>query len=192
MKKTLMLLISGIFVFLPYFSCAPQIKNLKATGDTAEVVFTDNRKLTCELLALTDSSIYVLKKGSRLPSIYYGEIVEIDLHDLKSITIKGYANKKWVGAIIAFEAIPAVLFGIAAASAGADVGQAIGIMSLPVLLNFVVFSTAIPRAPQVRFPSSTAQLRKLPKYARFPQGLTRDQLKHLLAVSKQDEIHRLK
>jgi hypothetical protein len=192
MKKNLMVLILGIFVFLSWISCAPQIKDLKATGDTAEIVFRDSRKISGEFLALTDSGIFVLKKGSDWPSIYYGEIFEIDLHDLKSIAIKGYVNKEWVGALVAFEVIPAVLFGIAAASAGADVGQALGIMSLPVLLNVVAFSASTPPAPAAKFPSSTDQLKTLSKYARFPQGLTWDQLKQLLENSKQDEIHHFK
>jgi hypothetical protein len=192
MKKTLIMLILGIFVFLYWISCAPQIKDLKAIGDTAEVVFLDNQKISCEFLTLTDSSIYILKKGLKLPSIYDGEIFEIDLHDLKSITIKGYTNKKWVGALVAFEVIPTVLFGIAAASTGADVGQAFGIMSLPVLLNVIVFSASTPSVPEVNIPSSADQLKTLSKYARFPQGLTEDQLKQLLENSKQDKIHHFK
>lgn len=192
MKKTLML-IFGMSVLLLYFSCAPQIKDLKATGDMAEVVFRDRRKLTCELLALTDSSIYVLRKGAKLPSIYYGEVVEIYFRDLRSIAIRGYTNKKWIGAIIAFEVVPAALFAIAAASADADgMGTAIGIMSLPVLLNFAVFSASTPPTPGVKNFYSTGQSKRLRKYARFPQGLTQDQLKQLLEESKQDEIHRLK
>ena len=191
MKKTLML-VFGMSVLLLYLSCAPQIKDLKAIGDNAEIVFKDKRKLTCELLALTDSSIYVLKKGSKLPSIYYGEIIEVRFLDLRSIAIEGYTNKKWVGTIIAFEIIPAALFAIAAASADAEVGTALGIMSLPVLLNFAVFSASSPGKPGVKNFSSADQLKKLNKYARFPQGLTQDQLKQLLKESKQEEIHQLK
>lgn len=180
---------------LAVLSCSPKIIKLAHTGDTAQVLLQNQQKFEAELLAVNDSSIYVYVQPQAVKSqvIDRAKIYEIFIHDLNSVKIKSYSNKKWQGSIVAFVVIPSLILSITAASSGgAEFGSVMAPLSIPILLNFLLFSATTPPPPGVQEPISPEHLAELQKYARFPQGLTVDQLNQLLAINNQSRVEYFK
>lgn len=189
MKKMLKLHFVFIFALLFFTACASQnTLSVKATGDTAEIVMMrNNAKFIVELLAVQDNSLLFNHSTSN------EKIVSANLDDLQRITIKGYTNRKWIIPLVLFEVVPAVLLGVAASQAGVDNPGGVFLISLiPAMINYFVFEISTPNQPKFNNPFSTSDLRTLKKYARFPQGLTPDQLDQLLRINNQTRIRQLK
>jgi len=193
MKKNITPLLLGILALWLSVSCGPSIRNMKSTGDPAHILLQDEQLLKGELLAVSDSAlyIYVQPASSHRQNVSGGGIFQVNLGDLKSVKVKGYSNKKWIGAVLVFQVVPIILLGIAASSEDADAGSGMAILSLPVLLTTLLFVASTPPEPGARSPVSPAELEKLRKYARFPQGLTPSQLEVLLAANHQEAVRRL-
>lgn len=180
-----------IFSFIAITPCTAQTRLLKPAGDSATVLMLDQRGFVGEVLAVSDTTIYFnIKSG--LPDVQVPSIIGIHVNALAFIEIKGYSNKKWIPALIAFEVIPTLLLGIAAASVDAEASQIMLMVSIPTVINLAIFAASTPPAPRFGHPFSSEHLEELKKFARFPQGLTAAQLEQLLFVNKQSEVRLLK
>ena len=167
MKRLIIFRMIIVFFYVFLTSCAPQIKNLRPTGDIVKAVFQNGSELNGELLMVSDSCAYILDQNG---------IHSVNYNQLESITVKGYSNSNWISGIVAFELIPSALMGIAASSADADGGQVFLTLSIPTLLNTLIFATSTPPNPKMKHPISETDILNFKKYARFPQGLTPEQL----------------
>ena len=186
MKKNLCATATLVLLFLT--SCAPMIRNLQPTGDKADLATHAGGGYVGELLMVTDSTIcFRLASGKSVPRASWqrGEIVSISLADVQSITVKGYVNRRWIGAVIAFELVPSVLLAAAASAAEAEAGTAFLIGAVPTFLTFVAFAASTPSPPQFQAPFTPEKVEQLKAYVRFPQGLTPRQLEQLLARNQQ-------
>jgi hypothetical protein len=170
-----LLRLMGIMLILLFESCAPEIRYLLPTGDDIEVQLTDSNLIRGELLMVTDSAIFVVvappPKYSSGNAVY--ELNVIPVPQIKKLTIKGYSNRKWRTSIVAFELVPAILLGLAAASADAENPMAVtGIVSIPTIFSLALLSAGTPAEPGVYPPITRDQLNGIRKYAHFPQELT--------------------
>ena len=166
-------------------ACIPETRNLAPTGDTAEIKTNGNKIYTGELLLINEDEI-LLQINSGSINLTAG-IYTIPIDNIQYIKIEDYINYKWQGAIFGFEVVPILLLIIAAASADAE-PAGLGLLLVPVLLNYVIFAASTPAPPGVENPFQSEQLIELRKYARFPQGLTEDQLKSFLSIHNQDQL----
>jgi len=169
----------GIALILLFEGCAPKITYLSPTGDDTEVRLTDNNLIRGELLMVSDSEIFVVvappPKLTSESAVYELHIVPVN--QIQKLTIKGYSNRKWGASIVAFELVPAILLGLAAASADAENPMAVtGIVSIPTLFSFVLLAAGTPPEPGIDHPITRDQLNGIRKYAHFPQELTAEEL----------------
>jgi hypothetical protein len=158
--------------------CAPNIKYLSPKGDDTEVRLTDNTLIKGELLMVSDSTICVVV-GPPIKSITKNakyELHIVPVQRIQQVKIKGYSNKKWVGSVVAFQLVPALLLGLSAASADADAMAVIGISSVPTLFSLGLLAAGTPSDPGIKYPITSDQLNEIRKYAHFPQGLTVNEL----------------
>jgi hypothetical protein len=167
-------------------SCIPQIRNLKPTGDTAEIKTKSNRIYTGELLTVTEDSVLAfIKSGQKDIS---GVVYNFPKDNIQYIKIEDYINYKWQGAILGFEVVPILLLFVAATAAEVDSPGGLAILFVPVLLNYIGFAASTPDPPGVVDPFQSEQLVALRKYSRFPQGLNDRQLKSILSTINQAKI----
>ncbi|MCH7573893.1 MAG: hypothetical protein IIA59_02095 [Candidatus Marinimicrobia bacterium] len=183
-----------IFALVAMMPCAAQTQLLKSGGDTATIFMLDQSGMVGEVLAIGDNTIYFdIKSG--LPDAQMplgGIIIGVHVNDLDFIEIKGYSNRKWIPMLIAFEVVPTLLLGIAAASVNAEVLPIMAIFSIPTVINLAILAASTPASPRFERPFTPEKLEELRKYARFAQGLTAAQLEQLLFVNKQSEVRLLK
>jgi hypothetical protein len=154
-------------------------------GDNASVVLRNHSEFIGEIVAVSDSTV-LFNTQPELQSpqgSFQQRFVVVQVDDLESITIKGYSNRKWTGAVIGFEVVPAILLGLAAGIADSDItGEVFLISAIPPLLNFIAFEASTPKPPKFEYPITAERLKDLKKYARFPQGLTTEQHKRFLQI----------
>ena len=183
-----------IFVLIPITLCAAQNQLLKPGGDTATILMLDQREFVGEVLAVSDTTIY-FNIESGLPDVQVptvGRIIGVHVNALAFIEIKGYSNRQWIPALIAFEVIPTLLLGLAAASVDAEASEIMLIVSIPTVINLAIFAASTPAPPRFERPFTPEKLEELRKFARFAQGLTDAQLEQLLFVNKQSKVRLLK
>ena len=185
-----------IFALVAMMPCAAQTQLLKPGGDTATIFMLDQSGMVGEVLAISDNTIYFdIKSGlpnAQRPSV--GRIIGVHVNALDFIEIKGYSNRKWIPALIAFEVVPTLLLGIAAASPDSfvEVLPFMAMSSIPTVINLAILAASTPASPRFERPFTPEKLEELRKYARFAQGLTAAQLEQLLFVNKQSEVRLLK
>lgn len=172
-------------------SCASQMSSLSPTGDKAEITLTNGKTHTGELIAVTDSLLYLFFQPdpSKSASKRFKGLYGVETSNVQRIMIHGYSNKRWVAGVLLFEVVPTVLIAIAASAAGADPAGVLFLLSLPVAVNVAIFSASTPSAPE--FEGKLVTSLEIRKYARFPQGLNSNQLESLLQANRQTEVYPL-
>lgn len=180
-----------LLIVLLLAGCTPTaILDVDEEGDEA-VLSTPQGSLQGELIAVTDSSLYVVISGGVVPfsTPILGRLVRVDAASISSIEIKGYSDKSWIGGVIAFEVVPALLMGIAAAQV--DDGQGLevtAVLMIPAALTALIFGVVTPPAPGAEAPWPDDALQELSKYARYPQGPSPDIMDALLESLQQPEV----
>ena len=127
-------------------ACAPQHILLDPKGDTASIQLSEYRRIRGELLAVTDSTLYL---------VLARRVVEIDRNDIRSVQIEDYENRNWVTPLLALEVVPAIVLGLTAASVEDSGSQPIVIpilLSIPTLFNWALFEAGGHRPPKLRMP----------------------------------------
>jgi hypothetical protein len=180
-----LLWLMGITLILLDESCAPNIRYLSPTGDDIKVHLADNNLIRGELLMVSDSEIFVVVapplKCTPENAVYELHIVPV--HQIQKLTIKGYSNGEWRANIVIFELIPAILLGLAAASADIDNPMAVtGVASIPTLFSFALLAVGTPPEPGADYPINNDQLNCIRKYAHFPQELEANELERYLSL----------
>ncbi len=149
-------------------ACAP-MHTLHYTGDEATVDYAGNA-IHCELVAVTDSLIFIVPLSktvrSGLYGLHVGAIGEIEVHE--------YSNPMWIGfyvfemviptVVIAPEVIPEVRYGMIAFTAATGALLILGTSG----------------NPEIEAPLNADRLTELRKYARYPYEISREQLTLLL------------
>lgn len=176
-----------VIVLFACSACGWSDHILKPVGDTAIIKTNDGTTLTGEILILQDSVLYFLGSTVSSTKQYYTntKIDTFPFNDIKSIEIDGYSDRSWEEPVIFFQAIPTVLFFIAASSAGVDSpGSAFLIFGIPTGLTYLLFEASTPSSPEITSPLTIEKTTELRKYTRFPKGLSPSQLETFLAQYK--------
>jgi len=154
---------------------------LSPEGQGIRVDLKSRQSVKGELLSFQEGVFYILDK-SEGP----WRIVKISGADVASVRIKGFRNSNWIFAVFGLEVLPA------AGLIGAYMGENNGKLDSPILLFFLpALITALAFATAESQESFREVLigpdLPIKKHARFPQGLTRDQLDELLRQFGQKE-----
>ena len=156
--------------------------DLSPEGQGIRIDLKSGHRVDGELLSFQAGVFYVIDKSEGHP-----RIIEIASADLVSASIRGLANKKWIGYIIGLEAVPAAIF----AGEWADntkIGAEALLLSLPAILTTLIFATNRAGSPSFRTDGiGTMAAADMRKYARFPQGLSPDLIDELLRQYGQKE-----
>lgn len=190
-----MKLIYAVFIlFLMLAGCSSSIKAIKPGGETVEVELKSGREMEVELIMVTDSSLLILHTPeTRSTSSLARGIYKISLTQLKSVKVENYSNDTWITPVLVFQVVPSVLFTIAAAGEGAELsGAGILILFGPPVLTALLLASSQPPAPGVAEPLIQEHINELRKYARFPNGLSPEQMAAFLAGYRQDTFFELK
>ncbi len=176
----------GIILALMCLSaCEPIPFVLRANGDPAVITSEKGEELRGELICVQDGFFYLLTEKPR------ARFVRIRFSDVRRIAIEGYANRDWVVAVIAGQAVPTVLMTIAAISAGVDQPYIpFFLFAIPTLITYAAFEANTPKKPGCEEPNPE-EAWLLSKYARYPHGLTGEQLHQLMQSRKQAEAERV-
>lgn len=138
---------------------------LKAEGDTAVVKSRAGKEIRGEFLFCDESSIVLLLRAeSGLPS----EIKEVAYSEIESFRVDAFVNRAWLGYVLGFQFLPAVLLGIAASGDHGPGGKTFGLALAPGLVTGLLFYLGQPRRPEVRDGVTFEKAKKLRKYARYP------------------------
>lgn len=175
----------GIMHILLYDSCAPKIRYLSPMGDNIEIHLADNNLIRGELLMVSDSEIFVVVAPHLIctPENAVYELHIVPVHQIQKLTIKGYSNREWRANIVIFELIPAILLGLAAASADLENPMAVtGMASIPTLFSFALLAGGTPPEPGADYPITNDQLNGIRKYAHFPYELEINELERYLSL----------
>jgi hypothetical protein len=157
--------------------------HLSPQGQGIHIDLKSGNQVKGELLSFQDGVLYVFDKSEG-----HGRIVEIASEDLVSARIRGLANTKWVGFVIGLEVVPAAIFFGELVAYTEVAGTGFILLSLPVILTTALFAVSTPGGPSFRTEDmQTGTAADIRKYARFPQGLSPDQLGELLWQCGQKE-----
>lgn len=188
MKTSVHWLVAGLLAYL-LTACTSSKNILKATGDIVDVEMASRVKLAGEFLFARDSAIYILMRESkdRAERVY-----AIPLTSIRSLHISGYANREWLKSFLMFQIVPTAIFAIEVAANSNDVdwGILFLVLGTPSLTTYVALEASTPDDPQIRAPFY--DLGGFCKYARYPQGLDRDQLSQLLKLYHQADVESLR
>lgn len=134
-----------------------------------------------ELLSFQEGFFYILdiSRGA-------GQIAGISGADVASVRIKGFRNLKWVNFVLALEVVPAAaLTATYAGESGGDFDPAVLLAFLPAVLTTLAFSAA--KSEETFEEVLTGPDSSIRKHARFPHGLTPEQMDELLRQCGQKE-----
>ena len=149
-------------------ACTTSDFTVRPTGDQCNVQLKSGKTIQGELLLVRDSLVYFISGGS---------VVRCQADRVLSVEVNGYSNHGWVLPVLLFEGLPPILLAAAASSAdGADAGAVAAVGSIPLVLTLILFEVGQPSAPKVESPVMSEERTRLRTFARFPQGLTDDQL----------------
>ena len=180
----------SLILLLVLCSCTT-LETVHYRGETV-TLSVQRWQLEAELLFLGDSCLYVIpgietaRAGGLKPGIVYSARYE----SLAGMEVENIANNDWGLGILLMEVAPAVLMGAAAASysGGENFVAVTAACLLPAALNALLFSAGSAVTPAVDAGATPEQYRgELRRYARFPQGLTGEQLTRFLASLQQGE-----
>jgi len=171
-----------VALWLYQLSCVvSKTVRLSPEGQGIRIDLKSGPRVKGELLSFQDGVFYILDKSERP-----GRIVRISGADVVSVRTKGFANLNWIPFVIGLEVVPAALLN--GTYMGENRGQlhpAMLLLFLPAIFTTLAFATVdswesfedVLIGPDI----------SIRKYARFPQGLTPDQLDVLLRQFGQKE-----
>jgi hypothetical protein len=172
MKKTIL---SLIIIAVVFASCINSFRVVDSPQPNCRVKFTDGSFLyNCELIAAADTGI-VLKKYNIIYMVKFDE-----MYDLK---INGICNRDakiiMLTPIVFFDGLFAVL-----------TSQVPEIAACFVIHGVGAYTSMALDVPKTQFtpPLTEKHLDQLKLYARYPQGLTEEQLKELLSSCGQETL----
>jgi len=173
MKKSIILLAS----ILLFCSCVSMVKVRKPLGDRATLKLRNLEKHKVELLAISDSLLYVTDDK---------EISIAHFSDIRNVYIHGYRVHPGLKVLTA---IPALLLEATVMIVALDVGQnGWGLVSVIAMAGTIDgFATGDPKV-YFSFPAKNEEIEKLKLYCRYPQGLTDEQWERMLQHFKQKEF----
>jgi hypothetical protein len=179
---------------LLFFGGCTSMFELQHTGDVIDLDY-EGQDIRCELLAVSDSMMYLIPTADNKPGtgLEAGRIYAAPPYVFRSGDVQGYSNRSWLTPFLIFQVVPIIMYAIEAASYEHD--NTAAVMVLPIffgsftLLEFVLLHSATNDPPGFDRALMPEELLFLRKYARYPQGLTAEQLKLLLAVRNQTEPH---
>ncbi len=159
--------------------CAP-MHTLHYTGDEVTVRYAGNA-IECELLAVTDSLVYVVPAAKSGRSGVYGLRVDA----IGNIDVHGYSNSLWLGAYLYGMVLPTAI--IAPGAMNPDL--------IPEVRYSLMAYTAATGAllilgtsgnPKIEAPLNAQRLSDLRRYARYPYEISAEQLTLLLRSYRQE------
>ena len=167
----------GDMLKCPFCACASTVNVLKPSGETATVTFRNSSKYQVEVLAISDSTIYV-REESRIGTIR--------LSSVKKVRIHGYRTSPGLKTL---SAIPALLIETIVLSAAKSVGQTgwVVISGLTIAGTVYAFSTGDPKV-DFSAPLKESDVENLRLYCRYPQGLSDGQWSLLLKHHNQESF----
>jgi len=176
----------GVALTAQFEGCAVQTGIvLRSGGDSVEVRFRNGSRLFGELLAVQDSSFYLLvpspsKKASTT-------VARANMSSTSSIAINGYTERAWSPSLLFLQLGAAGMMTIAASSQGNDAGVVLGILTVPILVSAVLLELTEAH-PGESAPYDKEKVRELQMYARFPQGASPEVLAQLLHARGQEAV----
>lgn len=164
------------------YSCQASEYVPSPNGDNAELTLKGNRILNGELLAVTDTMIFIVKDKS---------ILGIESRSLKQIYFKKYKDNTWITGVALMEVLPALTLTLLVGSHEGDMATTFAVTLIPAVLSTTLFLTSAPKTTYdgIADKSETDELRK---FARYPGGVTQRQLNELLEFYGQDGVIYLK
>lgn len=172
-RKLLSVILAALWLY--QLSCVVSKKvRLSPEGQGIRIDLKSGPRVKGELLSFQDGQFFLLDK-SEGP----GRIVRISGADVVSVRIKSLANLNWIPFVIGLEVVPAALLnGTYMVASEGKLPPAMLLLFLPAIFTTLGFAKVdswesfedVLIGPHV----------SIRKYARFPQGLTPDQLDALL------------
>jgi len=184
MTRKILALILAVLVLCQISCVVPSIPSrvrLSPEGQEIRVDIKGGQRVRGELLSFQDRVFYILDKSEG-----QGRIVKISGADVSSVRIKGFRNLNWIPFVIGLEVVPATV--LTATQIGENNGQLNSLMLLtflPAILTTLAFGLA--KSEESFREVLIGPDLSIRKYARFPQGLTPDQLDELLREFGQKE-----
>jgi hypothetical protein len=162
-------------------------------GELAEIILIDGSKHDGELLFVRDSCMYfmanILVQRYNQPEFATIITQKLRINNIRSIEIKGLANKAWIKGNLLFQYIPALLMAIANESYNPGTFLAtLGVGLIPSVLTTTIFHFSTPSNPMVEMNKINLNDSTLVQYFRYPAGLTDIQLKNFLKYYKLDSV----
>lgn len=177
---------------LMFFGGCTSMFELQHTGDVIELDY-EGQDIRCELLAVSDSMMYLIPTADNKPAtgLEAGKIYAAPPYIFRSGDVQGYSNRSWLTPFLIFQVVPLIMYTIEAAYYQQDHSTAA--MVLPIffgsftLLEFVLLHLESNEPPGFERALAPEEMQFLRKYARYPQGLTAEQLTLLLSVRQQTD-----
>ena len=181
MKRKILSVIMAV-LWLYQLSCIVwQRVRLSPEGQEIRADLKSGQSVKGELLSFQEGVFYILDK-SEGP----GRIARISGADVASVRIKGFRNLKWIPFVVGLEVVPAaVLIGTYMGESNGDVDPEMLLALLPAVLTTLIF--AATRSEESFEEVLIGPDISIRKHARFPNGLTPDQIDELLRQSGQKE-----
>jgi hypothetical protein len=123
-----------------------------------------------ELLFIYEDTLYTLFNNSK--------VFPIPMTQIEQISVSGYSDRGWLGAIIGLQVVPSILMGAVASSENTNAWALTGIMLIPAVLEAALFESSTPNAPLFKSPIEE-KVTELKKYARYPIEMSREKINAL-------------
>ena len=177
--------------------CTGEMFVLKPDGDRADIMLDDSTHITAELITVDEERIFLrLESGWDALQVPEEEkIVGLPTRSVAQVEILGYSNKNWVTPWVALEVVPAVLLSVTVGVYNNSFEDALkGMLILGGIagLNGLILSVSTPTPPRYANLQMRVHVDELKKYARFPQGLTPEQMSRFAATYGQERYRMLK
>lgn len=181
------------FFFSLIISCTTTRDFDSINGELAEIILIDGSKHEGELLFVRDSCIYfmanILIKRYNQPEFTTIILQKLRVNNIRSIEIKGLANKAWIIGNVLFQYIPALFMAIANESYNPGTLLAtLGVGLIPSVLTTALFQFSTPSNPVVEMNKINLNDSSLVQYFRYPAGLTDIQFKNFLKYYTLDSV----
>lgn len=177
-------------LILQSLAVCTNIFELRHTGDTIDLRY-EGHGIECELLAVSDSMMYLIPTSDTWAGfpVARGMIYAAPPYIFTSGEVRRYMNRDWVLPFLLAQALPVVMLTTEAAALwdpGAFV-YVLPVLSLVPFVEVMLLISATDDPPGFDRPLTLEELQFYRKYARYPQGLTEEQLGLLLKVREQSQ-----
>jgi hypothetical protein len=167
------ILISVTILFsLNFISCAgsPDFVD-KPIGNNIDITMK-NADLypDLELLFIYEDTLYTLFSNSK--------VYPIPMTQIEQISVSGYSDRSWLGAILGLQVVPSILLGVVGSSVDKGAWVLTGIMLIPAGIEAALFESSTPDAPLFKSPIEE-KVPEFKKYARYPIEMSRDNINAL-------------